>query len=518
MSVRSLFLCALLACFLGEPVFAESLEQPEGTDSRESIQKAIAATKDGRELARLHKQLGDLYASREEYGKAADEFRQALSLTPSVFSEQERLGMAITVSWTSRYDDAAGILRAVLAENPKNRDARIHLAKVLSWSSKLNEAESEADTVLNMYPENQDALLVKANALRWRGDAGASIPVYEKALAQGENFDARIGLAYAYLDTGEKEIAKETSAPLKPLYPYQEKELARFSDSLCGVRANRGGVRYSYYKDSEDNRINRYTLLAGFWSGQWNSEVTYRVTDATDPVQQERAEDFGIVTNRRFGRIDTGAGVGVNSANGVGIVTALARADAETWWGAVGVSAARDALTDTAELIRNRIARSSGTVSVTERTSARLTFNERYSYAGYSDGNSSDDLWLSVKYAVTVAPPKLAVGYRFRYLDFRRQSGGGYFDPENFVSHEVFATLFAEKGAYYASLEPYGGYQSYLRNGERTDSMFFGFTGVAGWTIQKCTAFEVFAEGSNYAGTVAGFNHVMAGFRLTGYF
>jgi len=114
--------------------------------------------------------------------------------------------------------------------------------------------------------------------------------------------------------------------------------------------------------------------------------------------------------------------------------------------------------------------------------------------------------------------PKIDAGYRFRYWDFRRQTGSGYFDPENFISNQVFVSLYTEQNGYFAHLEPYGGYQSYTRYGSKTASTFFGFNASAGWTMKKCTAFEVYADGSNYAGTVAGFNYFQVGFRLTAYF
>ena len=493
-------------------------EASGGSERIGSYQQAITGAEDKKEEAVLRKRLGDEYSAQEDYPLAANEYLQALALAPSAFTNQERLGMAIAISWADRLDDAAKVLRGILARDPKDRGARIHLAKVLSWSDRLPEAGAEADQVLTRYPDDQDALLVKANVLRWQGDAKASIPVYEKALAQGENFDARIGLAYAYLDGGEKATAKETSAPLKPLYPYQEKELERFSDSLCGVRASRAGIQYSRYADSDHNRVGRSSLSYGFWAGAWDTELAYRRTDAKDPAQHEQAEDLGVSTRRKLGRFDTAAGAGINSAGGVSLFTGQARVDADTAWGAFGAGAAKDALTDTAQLIKNRLTRSSGTLSATETASPRLSFNERFIYSGYSDGNSSNDLWLSAKYAVTNTAPKIDAGYRFRYLDFRRQSGGGYFDPENFISNQVYASLYGEKDGYHAYIELNGGYQSYTRYGEKTGSTFFGFNGAAGWTMKKCMAFEVYAEGSNYAATVAGFNYIQVGFKLIVYF
>ena len=509
----------IVLCICCAVLPAAGAEESGGAGTIESYQQAIAGAKDKKGEAALRKKLGDAYAAQEDYPRAADEFLRALTLAPTSFTRKERLQMAIAISWADRLPEAEAVLRAILTEDPNDHDARIHLAKVLSWSNKLQEAETEADQVLGRHPANQDALLVKANALRWRGNAAASLPYYEKALAQGENFDARIGLAYAHLDAGEKEAAKEISEPLKPLYPYQEKELARFTDSLCGVRANRGGIQYSHYADSDHNRVDRFALTYGFWAGPWDTELLYRLTDAKDPVLHVRAEDLGISTRRKFGRFDTGAGIGINSADRVSLVTGQARADTDTAWGAIGVSAAREALTDTAQIIENRITRTSGMLSVTETMFPRLSFNERFIYSGYSDGNNSKDLWLGAKYAVTLSSPMIATGYRFRYLDFRRQSGGAYFDPEDFTSHQAYASLHAEKNGYYAYLEPSVGYQSYTRFGGTVSDTFYSLYASAGWTLKKCTAFEIYVEGGNYAGgAVAGYNYYQVGVRLTAYF
>jgi tetratricopeptide (TPR) repeat protein len=519
MNVKLILLTAFLVCVPGGAVLAESPRTPGGPDSVDAYQQAIAAARDIREQASLHKKLGDLFSSREEYGKAADDFIIALSLAPQAFSEQERLTMAVTISWAGKYDDATKALRSILSEYPENKDARIHLAKVLSWSSNLTEAMAEADIVLKDHPDNQEALLVKANALRWQGNARTSIPVYEKALAQGDSFDVRLGLAYAYLETGQKERAQETGRTMKPLYPYQKKELERFSDALCGVRAVHAGIQYSLYRDSDDNKVKRYTLLSGFWVRDWETALTYRITEAADPVLREKAGDLWLRTHTREGRLGVNAGAGINSTDAGSFFIGQLGADLNMGGWTIGAGASRDALTDTAQLIQNRIVRTSGMINLTQTASPRLAFSESYARSGYSDDNASDDLQLGMRYSLMLSPTNAAAGYRFRHLNFRRQSGGGYFDPEHFSSHQVFVSLSREWDSIYAALEPYIGYQSYKRYGEKTSGFIAGFSGAAGWRLKKCTSFELTAEGGNDAsGTAAGFNYFQIGFRFIAYF
>lgn len=515
MRARSILITGILLGACTALVFAK--EQQNGMGTTGSSETSVSKTTSKKEEALQSKQRGDAYASQEDYKRAADEYAKALSLDSTAFTAEERLRIAIVMFWADRLDEASRILRAILAEDPQNVEARTQLAKVLSLSDKLTEAGAEADTLLENNPDNRDALLVKANVFRWQGDPRASIPLYEKALAQGEDFDARLGLSYAYLDSGNKGTAQEIAKTLKPLYPNQEKELSKFSNTLCGTQTTYVGVQYNYYKDSDNNRVNRSALTTGFRVGTWETELSYRLTDANDPLQFDKGEEVWITSHTKAGKLGAGAGVGVSRAdNGPGtLFVGQANADINMGQWAFGMNASREVLSDTAQLIQNSIVRTNETINLSETASPRLTFSESYTHSIYSDDNDANDLRLGTRYAVTLTPFKITTGYRFRYWDFRRQSGSGYFDPENFVSHQVFVSLYGERDGLYAYLEPYTGYQSFTRYGEKSANFFSGYSASAGWNMKKCTAFELNSEGGNYAGgSTAGFNYYMVGFRL----
>lgn len=505
------------------PAFVLCIAAPGSVVAMQDVLKreppSAATPGDARDEALAQKKSGDQFAGRGDYAQAADAYLRALAAAPSAFTDAERLAMAAAISWAGRYDDAASILQAMLADQPGHTAARVQLAKVLSWAGKLSEAQAQADLVLKEQPGNRDALLVKANALRWGGRAEDAIPLYEKALEQGDDFDARLGLAYAYLHAGEKERARETGKTLEPRLPYQQKELARFHESLCGVRAPSLGAAYSYYRDSDENRVNRFTLFSGRWFGNREAAASFRLTEARGIGRRENAEELWISLRGPLGPVTVNAGAGAIKTDDAARLLARAGMDMNRGWWSVGAGAARDALTDTAELIRKRIVRTSATLSLSETASARLTFSEAYTRAGFSDGNESDDVQLGARYLVLRSPAAIAAGYRFRYWDFRRQSGGGYFDPSHFLSHQVFVSLSAEKDGWYAVLEPYVGHQSFLRSGAKTTELFAGFSGATGWRLKKCTSFELTAEGGNYAGgAAAGFNYYQAGGRVVVYF
>jgi tetratricopeptide (TPR) repeat protein len=94
----------------------------------ESYQKAINASKDNAKKAQLYKKLGDLYVSREDFKRAAEEYIRALALKKK-FPVQERLQMAVAISWGDRLDEAIAEFRSILKDDPNNSEARIHLAR-----------------------------------------------------------------------------------------------------------------------------------------------------------------------------------------------------------------------------------------------------------------------------------------------------------------------------------------------------------------------------------------------------
>ncbi len=180
------------ACFAASP--AELVRAGKYVEAIEAYKKAIAAERDPGKKALLNKELGDLFASREDFRNAADQFISALSYSHD-FTEEERLRMATRMAWGGRFDKSISELKLLLKENPSNTEARIQLARTLSWNGDLRGAMRDIDWVLTVLPENRDALQVKANVLKWQGKVGDSLSIYRKLLAAEEDFDVRLGYA-----------------------------------------------------------------------------------------------------------------------------------------------------------------------------------------------------------------------------------------------------------------------------------------------------------------------------------
>jgi hypothetical protein len=136
-------------------------------------------------------------------------------------------------------------------------------------------------------------------------------------------------------------------------------------------------------------------------------------------------------------------------------------------------------------------------------------------YRLYSDRNRSNDLKLSSLYTITHEPVEYALGYRFRFLDFERQTKHGYFDPDYFVSHEFVSDLAFERDIYYGSIEWSVGHQAFLRNQVYNSGVAGAATLNLGVRLGKRLALELDGEGGNYAlGSANGWEYYLTGVRM----
>lgn len=520
--IRKLLLAALLVPALTGVCFAGEAGSGNLSDRVGQYEEAMERAGSDREKALLHKELGELHVSEDKLDMAAREFLRALSLYDG-FTEDEKLRMAIYVSWADRLDEAAGILREMLSENPENLEARAHLARVLSWQGRYDEAIEEADRVLKERPDHGKALQVKADALRWRGDPADALPIYKEILASGDDFDARLGLSYGLLSTGDRVGAESHFQLLEPRFPYQERELGKLRRTLARASGTTVEAGASYYDDTDENRRYRYEALWGFRAGRWDVDIEYRHTEARDPSRSVSSEDFSAgAYSQLTSALGAGAGVGLSAlgdGDTSGYLTGYVKADVSIPGGAAGAGASREALNETAELIENRIRFTGINAYVSQGLAPGWSARAGYAYRDYSDDNYSHDISLSTRYSVYGRGPYVNVGYRFDYRDFQRQSGGGYFDPDDFISNQVFVSLYHESERLYAYLEPYAGFQSFTRLGAETDDTVYGGYASLGVNLSDRLALELNAEGGNFAATTAaGFEYYMLGARVTGYF
>jgi tetratricopeptide (TPR) repeat protein len=487
-------------------------------ESSDSLETRIQSSQDPAEQARRHKERGDQLVSQDQVHAAADEFAQALEIGRDSFSAPERVQMAVYLAWADRLRDSERELRAVLAQDPKNIPARTQLARVLSWRGELTEAIEEADKVLAESPENREALIIKADALRWKDRIHEALPIYKKLIARDGDFDAQVGLAHSMLALGNRTAAIETARPLKPASFSEKREFDKLVDTIERDTNPRLDARYLYYKDSDDNQVNRYSLSYGLWIGNWNLAAGFRHVDASDESRSNRAEDvlFSAYSNLTDD-VRAGIGLGFNQlGNGrtTTFPTGQFRIDARVLSGTAGISVGREVLSDTAELIDNRIRATSAGWYLSQALTDRLTIKPGYAYRDFSDHNHSHDIQFNTEYALYF-DPKLVIAHRFRFLDFGRQSGSGLFDPDNYYSNRGVVSLYMQRPNYYAYAEVFVGQQAFRRNDRSTSEFVSGGASSLGITPTRHWTMEIYGEGGNFAaGSAAGFTYFNVGPRL----
>jgi uncharacterized protein HemY len=102
-NVAGFILIIIILCSNAGIGLAETQDRVNDEAKIESYREAIARSKNNSEKAVLHKKLGDLFVSREDFKNAADEYIRALSLKKD-FPEGERVQMAVSISWGDKLE------------------------------------------------------------------------------------------------------------------------------------------------------------------------------------------------------------------------------------------------------------------------------------------------------------------------------------------------------------------------------------------------------------------------------
>lgn len=209
------FLLAIILILCGSSLFGDQVE--------DSLKHAITSTTDQSKLYKLYKALGDYYAALGKKEEAEAAYKQMKNL-PVVEGEdlESELEKIKKLGGENKLDEAIQALRTLTAKHPDLMEAHLLLALYLGWKSDFVEAKREIAVVLQAEPENREALLIKANILRWEGHNAEAILLYRSLLSKEDEFDVRLGLAWAELGEQQfEEVEKELNL-LQPVTPFEK--------------------------------------------------------------------------------------------------------------------------------------------------------------------------------------------------------------------------------------------------------------------------------------------------------
>ena len=92
------------------------------------------------------------------------------------------------------------------------------------------------------------------------------------------------------------------------------------------------------------------------------------------------------------------------------------------------------------------------------------------------------------------------------------QSGSGYFDPDDFVSHRASASIDINRRRFFTFVQIYGGHQKFVRNDFRTSEWVKGGRASFGVNFtEKLTLSVKVAAGDFSTGSVSGYRYFTAG-------
>ncbi|ODA43317.1 TPR domain protein [Thermodesulfovibrio sp. N1] len=498
--LSSILICFILFNFCQDKVFAD----------------AIPIEDKNKELSLQHKATGDEWFKKGDMERAATEYIEALKFYKT-YEQEDLITMATRISWGGKLNEAEEILIDVLKKDPQNRRANLQLARVISWQGRQIKALSIVEEILKKDSTDEEALLVKANALRFIGRPDKALEIYDQILAKREDFDVRLGKAYAYANLRIPSKLEENAKILKPIYPYQEKDIkdleayrkSLFNPSVLAV--------FSYFHDTDQNEVYTYRLSFETYFKNLRISGNYFYRKGLDDFRKAYSDELnfeigkrlinsvwsyvnlGVYQNKGEKSFFTGGG-GLNLLFGKGIT---------------GISFNKSVITDTAELMKNNIKVLTVNYFLEQVITDHLSLYTNYNHRWYSDDNQSNFFQASFRYKIKFANPMLSFGYRVVYLDFKKQMRNGYFDPDNFWSNQLFLTVYYETPKIYLYLEPFIGNQTFTRYDVSSNDKAYGGTGTVGIKLKQNLSLEVSLEGGNYAaGTASGWKYYQTGLLL----
>ena len=369
--------------------------------------------------ARAVFRVATMLAWRNDLGRSERMFRLYLRLAPA--DDDGRIGLARTIAWAGRYEQAVPLCDSVLTANPKQRDAALLAAQARAWSGKLRVAINRYRNWLSDHPNDADAWMALAQTWQWADRPEEARSALDHALAADpSNAKARTQLDWV-------NVAHTPS--LEPTI--------------------------SSSNDSDDNQSTTYLIRAG-WRAPWQARLvadgSYRVAD----LGARRGTAASVRTASSFtpfdGQWTVRGEVGATRLAGSDgpaspIVTHIEPLAALRLSGRVarrlslGAGVSRAAFDETAPLIRSGIATTSidgdGDLTLTRR----LTLGGGGGWTRLSGGSGPNSRVAGSGTLRWTARPFLSFAAGVRSFAYEHAAFDGYFAPKRYLLAEASSRL-----------------------------------------------------------------------------
>jgi tetratricopeptide (TPR) repeat protein len=149
-------------------------------DDDTAIANLNVAIKENPELAQAHVLLGDIYRSRTDYTKAAEQYETAVKLNPEEFTS--RYELALSYQLLNRLQDAVGSYLRALNLKPKDLNATMNLGLVYLALNQKDVAETCMRNAVAIDPQSALAYCNLGVVLDGRSDYPGAELEYRRAM------------------------------------------------------------------------------------------------------------------------------------------------------------------------------------------------------------------------------------------------------------------------------------------------------------------------------------------------
>lgn len=453
--------------------------------------------------AQLYIKIGDYYAARQEYERAAAAYQKAAELSVENLPPEEQVAISERLVNVRDIKPAIENLQRIRREQPANLNARLMLARYLAWDNQPRAAVQVADEVLALDPDNITAKTIKATVSGWRSDYATAVPLFEEVLQQEENFDTRLDYYHALANLGNHLWASDVTAQFTPENEFQTQALEDLDWTMMRKSSPNLQYRQEHYYDSLENGRTTQSLRL---EQPWRNNMTY-LAIGNSVVNDGYGYSFDL------SMFETGLKGTLSNSTHASAAVGMSRYDhfdTENVRTArlqlehtqpdlqLGAEFRREAYDDFTYIVFNQIKTNKSKLQLDYHPSDFWNLKLDYLHTNYSDDNRSQEMGLAYRYAIQHTPPRITVGYKIERLSFKTQTFHGYYDPDHSGANKVLLQIYKGGNRYEWGIEGFFGHQDTRRLGLTQEDSIAGWESFFRVHWLKNLYLEASWEGANY--------------------